>query len=151
MRDIATATLTGNLTQDVEVRPLPSGSEVARLRVATSTRRRRGETWVDKTGYYTVEVYGPLAGSCAKYLCKGSRVVVEAELDWREWTDEHERRREAVTLRAKQVLFEGSRPASAEADQAAAANGSGGGERSESEAVAAAAGDGSASETDLPF
>ena len=151
MRDIAAASLTGNLTQDVEVRPLPSGSEVARLRVATTTRRRRGETWVDKTGYYTVEVYGPLAGSCAKYLCKGSRVVVEAELDWREWTDEHGRRREAVTLRAKQVLFEGSRPTSSGATETVATNGSGAGEKSEAETVAAAAGDGPTSEADLPF
>ena len=111
MRDIGAATLTGNLTQDVEVRPLPSGSEVARLRVATTTRRRRGETWVEKTGYYTVEVYGPLAGSCAKYLCKGSRVVVEAELDWREWTDEHDRRREAVTLRASRCCSKARGPA----------------------------------------
>ena len=43
MRDIATATLSGNLTRDVELRPLPSGAEVARLRVATSTHRRSGE------------------------------------------------------------------------------------------------------------
>jgi single-stranded DNA-binding protein len=37
MRDIATATLTGNLTRDVEFRALPSGSDVARLRLATAT------------------------------------------------------------------------------------------------------------------
>ena len=40
MRDIATATLSGNLTRDVELRQLPSGADVARLRVATTTRRR---------------------------------------------------------------------------------------------------------------
>ena len=46
MRDIATATLTGNLTREVELRPLPSGTEVARLRVASGTSRRnsRGRT-----------------------------------------------------------------------------------------------------------
>lgn len=32
MRDIATATVSGNLTRGVEVRELPSGVEVARLR-----------------------------------------------------------------------------------------------------------------------
>ena len=40
MRDIATATLSGNLTRDVELKSLPSGTDVARLRVATTTRRR---------------------------------------------------------------------------------------------------------------
>jgi single-stranded DNA-binding protein len=35
---------------------------------------------------------------------------VDAELDWREWTDQHDNKREAVTFKARQVLFEGTRP-----------------------------------------
>ena len=111
MRDIATATLTGNLTREVELRPLPSGTEVARLRVASGTRRRNGEEWVERTNYFTVEVYGPQANLCAERLGKGSRVVVDGELDWREWTDQEQHRREAVVLRARQILFEGVRAA----------------------------------------
>jgi single-strand DNA-binding protein len=109
MRDIATATLSGNLTRDVELRTLPSGTEVARLRVASSTGRRNGEQWVEKTNYFTVEAYGALARACAEHLRKASRVVVDAELDWREWTDPQNNRREAVVLRARQVVFEGRR------------------------------------------
>ena len=109
MRDIATATLSGNLTREVELRPLPSGSEVARLRVASGTRRRNGEEWVERTNYFTVEVYGPQAKLCTERLGKGSRVVVDGELDWREWTDQALNRREAVVLRARQILFEGPR------------------------------------------
>jgi hypothetical protein len=64
-RDIATATLSGNLTRDVELRELPSGVEVARLRVATTTRRRNGEEWVDKTNYLVPElrIWRELQGS----------------------------------------------------------------------------------------
>jgi single-strand DNA-binding protein len=113
MRDIATATLSGNLTRDVELRELPSGADVARLRVASTARRRNGEEWVDKTNYFTVEVFGAQARACAQYLARGSRVVVEAELDWREWTDQQQNKREAVTFRARQVLFEGSPRAAA--------------------------------------
>ena len=112
MRDIATATLSGNLTRDVELRQLPSGTDLARLRVATTTRRRAGDEWVDKTNYFTVEVYGAQADNCAQYLRTGSRVVVDAELDWREWTDQQSNKREAVTFRARQVVFEGGRPTS---------------------------------------
>jgi single-strand DNA-binding protein len=107
MRDIATATLSGNLTRDVELKQLPSGAEVARLRVASTARRRHGEEWVDKTNYFTVEVYGAQARACAQYLARGSRVLVEAEPDWHEWTDQQQNKREAVTFRARQVLFEG--------------------------------------------
>ena len=109
MRDIATATLSGNLTREVELRELPSGAAVARLRIATTTRRRTGEQWVDKTNYFTVEVYGGHARACAEHLGKGSRVFVDAELDWREWTDPDDHKREAVTFRARQVLFEARR------------------------------------------
>jgi single stranded DNA-binding protein len=87
----------------VELRPLPSGAEVARLRVASGTRRRSGEKWVERTDYFTVEVYGPQANRCAERLGKGSRVVVDGELDWREWTDREQKRREAVVLRARQT------------------------------------------------
>ena len=111
MRDIATATLSGNLPRDVELRSLPSGADVARLRVASGSRRRSGEEWVEKTNYFTVEVYGAQAKLCAESLGKGSRVVVDGELDWREWTDQQENRREVVVLRARQILFESARAA----------------------------------------
>jgi single-strand DNA-binding protein len=156
MIDIATATLSGNLTRDPELRTLPSGTEVARLRVATTTRRRAGEEWVDKPNYFTVEAYGAQAQSCVKYLRKGSRVVVDAELDWREWTDPQGNKREAVTFRARKVLFEGGRsapaPDRADADEREgarpeeAAMGDG-----ELAAVSAPTGDGPASPDDLPF
>jgi single-strand DNA-binding protein len=111
MPDIANATITGNLTGDIELRALPSGADVARLRVASNTRRRSGEEWVDKTNYYTVEVFGGQARNCAQYLHKGSRVAVEGELDWREWTDKDSgKRREAVTIKARNVVFLDTRP-----------------------------------------
>ena len=51
VKDIAITTLSGNLTRDVELRQLPSGADAARLGLATTTRRRNGEEWVDKTNY----------------------------------------------------------------------------------------------------
>lgn len=65
---------------------------------------------MEKTNYFIVEVYGTQASACAQYLGKGSRVLVDAELDWREWTDQQDKRREAVTLCARHVIFEGGRP-----------------------------------------
>jgi len=152
MRDIATATLSGNLTRDVELRNLPSGTDVARLRVATTTRRRSGEEWIEKTNYFTVEVYGAQARSCAQYLRKGSRVFVDAELDWREWTDPDDKKREAVTFRARQVLFEGGRSGPIDGD----ANGDQDGSAAPTQPVGQLSartpeGEGSAGADDLPF
>jgi single-strand DNA-binding protein len=114
MRDIATAQLSGNLTRDVELRALPSGAEVASLRVAFTTRRRQGEQWTDKTNYITVDVYGAQARACGQYLAKGSRVFVDAELDWRDWTTQDGQQRETITLKARQILFEGGRAQTAD-------------------------------------
>jgi single-strand DNA-binding protein len=164
MRDIATTTLSGNLTRDVELRNLPSGADVARLRVATTTRRRTGEEWVDKPNYFTVEVFGAQARNCAQYLSKGSRVLVDAEPEWREWTDQQGNKREAVTFKARQVLFEGGRPSTSNADGADTGDSTRAPDAAPSVPVAAAAGSttrpatapaengaGSASADDLPF
>ena len=114
MRDIATATLSGNLTRDVELRSLPSGANVARL-----------------------------------------RVVVDAELDWREWIDPDDKKREAVTFRARQVLFEGGRPTSAGTEDRAQQDGAGAEATThadgESVGVSTEGTEGSASADDLPF
>jgi len=161
MRDIATTTLSGNLTRDIELRQLPSGADVARLRIATTARRRNGEEWVDKTNYLTVEVFGAQARACAQSLGKGSRVFVDAEPDWREWTDQQGNRREAVTFKARHVLFESSRrevnrddnsahePTRAPASEPVAVNEPAVGEPSAAQAAGNTAG--SATADDLPF
>jgi len=119
MQDIATTQISGNLTQDVDLRNLPSGAQVARLRVASTGRRRNGDEWVDETSYFTVDVFGGQANACAQYLAKGSRVIVDGELDHQQWTDQNGNRREAVVIRARKVLFEsranGTPPAPAQA------------------------------------
>ena len=151
MRDIATTTLSGNLTRDVELKQLPSGTEVARLRVASTARRRNGEEWVDKTNYFTVEVYGAQARACSQYLGKGSRVVVEAEPDWREWTDQQGAKREAITFRARQVLFESGARAAATSEDSQGNGGAPDAQPVAEGAAVAAAGGGAASADDLPF
>ena len=50
-------------------------------------------------------------------------MLVDAELDWREWTDQPGAKREAVTLRARQVIFEGGRRATVGSDEDGEANG----------------------------
>jgi single stranded DNA-binding protein len=110
MRDFASTTLSGVLTRDVELHESPSGVDLARLRIASTTRRREGTVWVEKTNHFTVEVRGAQARACAAHLGKGSRVVVDAEVDWREWSDEQNNRREAVVFKARRVLVDWARP-----------------------------------------
>ena len=81
--------ITGNLTSDPELRSLPSGTSVCKLRVACNTRRKDNSTgeWVDKPNYFDVTVWGAQGENCARYLSKGRPVAVDGRLEWREWQD----------------------------------------------------------------
>jgi single-stranded DNA-binding protein len=145
MRDIATATLSGNLTREVELRPLPSGPDVARFRVASATRRRNGEEWVERTNYFAVEVYGPQASLCAERLGKGSRVVVDASSTGANGPT-RSRTGARLLLRARQILFERPGLTPAAKTEPAERDGS-----SDCESGAAAGAPSAAGTDDVPF
>jgi single-strand DNA-binding protein len=78
-------TITGNLTDDAEVRTT-TGKATARLRVAVNRRRRDAAgTWTEQTDFHTVVVWGTLAEAAAD-LRKGSAVIVHGRLAQRDWT-----------------------------------------------------------------
>jgi single-stranded DNA-binding protein len=87
----------------------------------------------------------PAGNLCAERLGKGSRVVVDGELDWREWTDQEQNRREAVVLRAASS-FSSARAAPQGRSEPGGRNGSPDDE-ADAEAVAASL----AGKDDMPF
>jgi single-strand DNA-binding protein len=102
--------ITGNLTADPELRSLPSGNSLCKLRVACNTRRKDGASgeWVDKPNYFDVTVWGAQGENCVKYLAKGRGVAVDGRLEWREWeqdTPEGKKKRQAVDIIADSVQF----------------------------------------------
>jgi single-strand DNA-binding protein len=104
--------LTGNLTFDPELRSLPSGMSVCKLRVAVNTRRKNNATgeWEDKPNYFDVTVWGAQGESCARYLAKGRPVAIDGRLEWQEWPDkETGKNRSKVEIIAETVQFLGSR------------------------------------------
>jgi single-strand DNA-binding protein len=103
--------ITGNLTADPELRSLPSGTSVCKLRVACNTRRKDNATgdWVDKPNYFDVTVWGAQGENCARYLSKGRPVAVDGRLEWREWETPEGHKRQAVDIIAESVQFLGGR------------------------------------------
>ena len=102
--------LTGNLTTDPELRNLPSGMSVCKLRVACNTRRKgaSGE-WEDKPNYFDVTVWGAQGENCARYLSKGRPVAIDGRLEWREWETKEGGKRQAIDIIADSVQFLGGR------------------------------------------
>lgn len=102
--------LTGNLTSDPELRSLPSGTSVCKLRVACNTRRKdAGGNWVDKPNYFDVTVWGAQGENVARYMAKGRPIAIDGRLEWREWETEGGGKRQAVDIIADNVQFLGSR------------------------------------------
>lgn len=103
--------LTGNLTRDPELTPLPSGTSVCELRLACNTRRKDGASgeWVDKPNYFTVKVWGPQGENAARYLSKGRPVAIDGRLEWREWETREGAKRQEVEIIADAVQFLGPR------------------------------------------
>jgi single-strand DNA-binding protein len=154
--------ITGNLTQDPELRHTGGGTAVCELRVAVNSRRKNGQTgeWEDKPNYFNVTVWGAQGENCANYLSKGRPVAVEGRLDWREWeAKDGSGKRQAVSIVANTVQFLGSRDG---AGGQGGGNGGGGGfspssdvpaDTSDFEGAAAGGGGGGGggSEDDIPF
>jgi single-strand DNA-binding protein len=102
--------LTGNLTADPELRSLPSGMSVCKLRVACNTRRKgAGGEWEDKPNYFDVTVWGAQGENCARYLSKGRPVAIDGRLEWREWQDKEGGKRQSIDIIADSVQFLGGR------------------------------------------
>ena len=121
--------LTGNLTADPQLRSLPSGTSVCKLRFAVNTRRKDSATgdYIDKPNYFDVVVWGAQGEACARYLAKGRPVAIDGHLEWREWQGDGGDKRQAVEVIADVVQFlggqrrdddDGARQAAAVPDEA---------------------------------
>jgi single-strand DNA-binding protein len=107
--NINSVLLTGNLTADPDLRSLPSGTSVCRLRLAVNTRRKDSATgeYVDKPNYFDVVVWAAQGEACARHLAKGSPVAIDGHLGWREWQTDSGGKRQAVEVIADVVQFLG--------------------------------------------
>jgi len=97
-------TLTGNLTDDPELRFTPSGVAVASFRLAVDQRVWDSDGWKDgESSYFRVNVWRDQAEHAAQSLSKGSRVVVVGRLQQRTWTAEDGSARSSVEVVAEEL------------------------------------------------
>jgi len=80
--------LVGRLTQDPQLKALPSGQNVVSFGLATD------RFYVDKAGekkqqsdFHNIVMFGRLAEIASQYLTKGSLTLIEGRLQTRSWQD----------------------------------------------------------------
>ena len=142
--------LMGNLTRDVELRYIQTGTAVTEVGLAVSDRRKNANgEWVEETTFVDVTLWGRSAEVAGEYLSKGSPILVEGRLKLDTWeTDGQKRSKLRVVGERFQML--GTRGAGRGGNGGADGRGSEGGheggfEESREPHAAAAGGD------DIPF
>lgn len=80
--------LIGNLGSNPEVKNLENGNKVAKMSFATSDvyTNSKGER-VEDTEWHNIVMWGKTAEIAEKYLQKGSEVMMEGKLTYRDYTN----------------------------------------------------------------
>lgn len=107
--EINRVVLVARLTEDPELGELPSGRSVCNLRVASNgIRYDEGEgAYTSRPNFFDVATFGPQAENVAKYMAKGSQVVIDGRLEWSDWIDDNDEPRQGVRIVADSVQFVG--------------------------------------------
>jgi len=115
-RGVNKVILIGNLGNDPENNPLPSGMSVTNISLATSS------SWKDKDGvqqerteWHRVSMFGRLAEIAAQYLQKGSKVYIEGRLQTDKWTDKDGNERYTTKVIANEMQMLDSKGAANDA------------------------------------
>jgi single-strand DNA-binding protein len=103
----------GNLTRDPEIKYLPSGKGVCSLSIANNRVYTKNGEKVTEVSYFDVDVWGPSAENCSKYLTKGSGIIVEGRLRQDRW-EKDGKAQSRVRITANAVHFLPKKQASAQ-------------------------------------
>ena len=97
-------TLSGNLTDDPELRFTPNGVAVANFRLAVDQRVWDADGWKDgESSFFRVSVWRDQAEYVSRSLRRGARCVVVGRLKSRSWETPEGQRRSAVEVDAEEV------------------------------------------------
>ena len=123
----------GNLTRDVELRHIPSGTAVTDLGMAMNEHRKDADgNKVEETVFVDVTLWGRTAEVAAEYLSKGSPVLIEGKLKLDQWeTDDGEKRQKLKVVGDRMQMLgsgKGSSPANDKQELVKAGADGGGGE-----------------------
>lgn len=84
--------IVGNLTRDVELRYIPSGTAVTDITLAVNERVKRNDQWIEEANFFDVTLWGRTAEVAGEYLSKGSSVLIEGRLKQEKWEQDGQKR-----------------------------------------------------------
>ena len=106
MPDINNIIIVGNLIKDPVIRQTTNGTPVANFTIASNRKFQDNfGQWKEDVCFVGIVAWYKLAESCAENLKKGSAVLVEGELQSRQWRTEDGHYRNVVEIKARRIQF----------------------------------------------
>ena len=98
--------IVGNLTKDPVYRLTSNNTPVVNFSIASNRRYRdRTNSWQEDVCYVGVVAWNKLADSCHQRLKKGSAVLIEGELQTRNWKSDDGNHRSILEVKARRIQF----------------------------------------------
>ena len=105
MKTQCTVQLIGYLGQDPVTKIVTNGSLLVRLRLATDYYRRRNDgSLIQKVNWHNIHAWDRLAEKIPGNYIKGSHVLVQGEIVYRTYVDEHGYKHYITEIRADKML-----------------------------------------------
>ena len=96
--------IVGNLTRDIELKYLPSGSAVAKSSIATSYKyKSQSGEQKEEVCFLEFTIFGKMGEIANQYLHKGSKVLLEGRLVLEQWNAQDGTQRSRHSLRVDEM------------------------------------------------
>ena len=106
MPEINYVIVAGNLTKDPMYRKTTNNTPVVNFSIASNRKYKDSSNqWQEDVCYIGVVAWNKLAESCRDKLKKGYAVLVDGELQSRNWKSEDGRNRSIVEIKARRIQF----------------------------------------------
>lgn len=106
MPELNNVLVAGNLTKDPVYRQTSNSTPVVNFSIAANRKYKDSSNqWQEDVCYVGIVAWNRLADSCKERLKKGSAVLVDGELQSRNWKTEDGHNRSVVEIKAKRIQF----------------------------------------------
>ena len=98
--------LVGNITRDLELRYIPSGTAVVKVGLAVNEEYRdKSGQRKEKTLFIDIDVWGRQAETLCEFAGKGRCILIEGTLEMESWTDKEGNKRSRHKVRCDRFQF----------------------------------------------
>lgn len=104
--DINRVIIVGRLTRDAELKYSPGGLPICKFSIASNTRKKSGESWVDEAHFFDVIYFGKGGEAITQYLTKGKQIAVDGSLRQNRWESDGQKH-SRVEINAENVQLLG--------------------------------------------